>query len=151
MAGGLLVVPTGVIVCLHVATGAAAGAAAHSRVLALLLGPALHIAADHVPHQDIPSRRFEIVSGVASVALLAARRGPVDPATLGAISASAPDLEHVVPSLRPGGKKLFHRGGGRHHRSGGLPTDLQLLLAGTILGFLAASRRKATSESAAAL
>jgi len=129
-----------VIVSLHVATGAAVGAVAGSRVFALVLGPALHVAADNVPHQDIPSRRFEVASGLASVALLAARRGPLDPATLGAISASAPDLEHVVPALRPGGKKLFHRGGGRH-RSGVLSTDLQLLVAGTILGLLVAPRR----------
>src|SRR6266496_5664134 len=128
------------IVSLHVATGAAAGALADSRWRALLLGPLLHLAGDRFPHEDIRSRRFEIRSGIASVALLAARRGPLDPATLGAISASAPDLEHVVPALRPGGKKLFHRGGGRH-RSGVLSTDLQLLVAGTILGLLVAPRR----------
>jgi hypothetical protein len=129
-----------VIVSLHVATGAAAGSLAGSRALALILGPALHIAADHVPHHDIPSRRFEIASGVASVALLAARRGRRDPATVGAISASAPDLEHLIPALRPGGKKLFHGRGGRHH-SGMLSTDLQLVLAGIILGLLVAPRR----------
>ncbi len=128
-----------VIVSLHVATGAAAGAVAGSRLVAVLLGPVLHLAADRVPHEDIPNRRFEIESGVAAVVLLAVRRGPFDPATLGAISASVPDLEHVVPALRPGGKKLFHRGGGRHGR--GLSTDLQLLLAGTILGLLVAPRR----------
>jgi hypothetical protein len=129
-----------VIVSLHVATGAATGALAGSRTLALILGPALHVAADRVPHQDIPSRRFEIASGLASIALLAARRGPLDPATLGAISASAPDLEHVIPALRPGGKKLFHGRGGRHH-SGMLSTDLQLVLAGIILGLVVAPRR----------
>ena len=106
----------------------------------------LHVAADHVPHKDIANRRFEIASGVASVALLAARRGPLDPATLGAISASAPDLEHVIPALRPGGKKLFHRGGGRH-RSGALSTDLQLLLAGAILGLLIGSRRPSAANT----
>jgi len=134
-----------VIVCLHVATGAAAGALAGSPLFALALGPVLHVAADHVPHQDIPSRRFEIASGVASLALLAARRGPFDPATLGAISAAAPDLEHVIPALRPGGKKLFHRGGGRH-RSGALSTDLQLLVAGAILGLLLASPRPSAAS-----
>lgn len=127
------------IVSLHVATGAAAGAATGSRLGALLLGPLLHLAADRVPHEDIESRRFEIASGVASIALVAVRHGAFAPATLGAISASAPDLEHVVPALRPGGSKLFHSDGVRH--SGGLSTDLQLVLAGAILGSLVARRR----------
>jgi len=43
-----------VIVSLHVATGAALGAAVRSRSLALLLGPALHLAGDRVPHHFIP-------------------------------------------------------------------------------------------------
>ena len=92
---------TAVIVSLHVATGAAAGAASRSRLAALLLGPILHLAGDRLPHQDFGSRRFEIASGVAGILLLAARRGPLDPATLGAAASSAPDLEHVFPFLRP--------------------------------------------------
>jgi hypothetical protein len=123
------------IVSLHVASGAAAGALARSRRRAVLIGPFLHVAGDRVPHEDIPSRRFEIASGVASVILLAARRGPFDAATLGAIAASAPDLEHVFPSLRPRGQKLFHARGS-WHRSGGLSTAAQLVLAGAILGSL---------------
>jgi hypothetical protein len=69
------------------------------------------------------------------VLLLAVRRGPFDAATLGAIAASAPDLEHVVPRLRPRGQKLFH---GRHgwHRSGRFSAAAQLVLAGAILGAL---------------
>jgi hypothetical protein len=72
-----------VIVSLHVATGAAVGAAVGSPSRALLLGPVLHLAADRVPHQDIASRRFEMVSGVGAIALLAVRRGALDAATLG--------------------------------------------------------------------
>jgi hypothetical protein len=50
-----------------------------------------------------------------------------------------PDVEHVIRLPRPGGRKLFpsHRVYG-WHRSGGLPTSLQLVAAGTILGALAA-------------
>jgi hypothetical protein len=129
-----------VIVSLHVATGAAGGAATGSRLGALLLGPVLHLAGDRLPHQDIASRRFEIGSGLAALALLAARCGPLDPATLGGIAASAPDLEHVFPILRPRRKKLFHGTLG-WHRSGPFPAEVQLLLAGTILGYLAARRR----------
>jgi hypothetical protein len=126
-----------VIVALHVATGAAAGAASGSRLAALLLGPALHLAGDRLPHQDFRSRRFEIGSGLAGVLLLAARRGPLDPATLGAAASSTPDLEHVLPFLRPGGRKLFHDRLG-WHREGRFPAYAQLLLAGGILAALIA-------------
>jgi hypothetical protein len=125
-----------VIVSLHAATGAAMGAAVRSPVAAALLGPALHLAGDRVPHDDIHNRRFEIGSGVFAVALLAARRGPFDAATLGALATCAPDIEHVVRLPRPGGSKLFH---GRRgwHRSGGVGTRTQLLAAGIILGLIA--------------
>ena len=128
------------IVALHVATGAAAGAVSRSRLAALVWGPILHLVGDRVPHEDIHSRRFEIRSGLAVLFLLAVRRGPLDPATLGAAASSAPDLEHIFRFMRPGGHKLFHRG---WHRSGRvLPAELQLLLAGAILGALAAPRRR---------
>ena len=126
------------VVSLHVASGGLVGLLAGSRLRALLIAPALHVAADRVPHQDIASRRFEILSGSFCLALLAARRGPFDPVTLGAAASSAPDLEHIVPRLRPGGKKLFHPRGGQHF--GGLPASLQLLLAGAIVGFLLGAR-----------
>jgi hypothetical protein len=127
------------IVSLHVATGAAAGALAGSRGRALLLGPFLHLLGDRVPHEDIPSRRFEIASGAAGLVLLAASRGPLGPATLGAASASAPDLEHVLPFVRPRGQKLFHRRRG-WHRSGGLSVPVQLLTAGVTIGLLLTRR-----------
>ena len=128
------------IVSLHVATGAAGGALVRSRLGSLALGPLLHLAGDLMPHEDIPDRRFEIRSGVAAVVLLAAARGPFDPAVTGALAASAPDLEHVVPFLRPGGRKHFpsHRLHG-WHRSGGMRAPVQLLLAGFLIGLLLGS------------
>ena len=114
------------------------GAAVRSRMLALLLGPPLHLAGDRVPHEDIPDRRFEIGSGLAVLGLLAVRRGPLDPAVLGGAAASMPDLEHVVPWLRVGGEKLFHRGGGRH--GVGISAEAQLVLAGALTGWLLARR-----------
>jgi hypothetical protein len=130
-----------VIVALHVATGAAAGAAVRSPAAALTLGIPLHLAGDRVPHNDLHNRRFEIASGLALVGLLAWRRGITDAAVLGGLAACAPDVEHIVRLPRPGGSKLFH---GRRgwHRSGGLSTRTQLLLAGAIVGGLAASGRR---------
>jgi hypothetical protein len=128
-----------VIVSLHVATGAAAGALAGSRLAALALGPALHFAGDVMPHEDIPSTAFELVSGVGALLMLAGSRGPLDPATIGAASASVFDVEHVLRLPRPGGRKLFpsHRNETWHNR-GGLPAWLQLATAGAIIGVLLA-------------
>jgi hypothetical protein len=97
----------------------------------------LHLAGDRMPHEDIPDRRFEIGSGVAAVLLLAAARGPLDPAVSGALAASSPDLEHVLHLPRPGGRKLFpsHRLHG-WHRSGGISAPAQLVLAGFLIGLL---------------
>lgn len=125
------------IVSLHVAIGGAAGALARSRPLALLLGPPLHLAADRFRHEDIPDRSFEIGSGLACLGLLAARRGPLDPVVLGGAASAAPDLEHVLPWLRPGGRRLFHR---RGQHGGGVSADAQLLLAGAVVGLLLGRR-----------
>jgi hypothetical protein len=130
------------IVSLHVASGALVGALAGSRRRAFFLGLAAHAAGDAVPHWDVASRRFEIASGVAGLALLAATRGPTSPAVVGAIGSSVPDVEHVLRLPRPGGRKLFpsHRVRG-WHRSGGLSASKQLLAAGAILGALASTAR----------
>jgi hypothetical protein len=132
-----------VIVSLHVATGAAGGALVRSRLRALALGLVLHALGDRMPHQDIASRRFEVRSGVAAVIALAVRHGPLSPVVVGALAASAPDVEHVLRLPRPGGRKLFpsHRLRG-WHRSGGLPAWAQLLAAGVILGTLLAQTRR---------
>jgi hypothetical protein len=142
-----------VIVSLHVATGAAGGALAGSRRRAILLGPLLHLAGDRLPHRDIGSRRFEVVSGALAVLALAARRGPLDPAVVGALAAAAPDVEHVVRLPRPGGRKLFpsHRLRG-WHRAGGVSASAQLLAAGFLLGTLlgsAGAQDSAGSKSSA--
>jgi hypothetical protein len=129
------------IVSLHVATGGLAGALSGSRGQALVLGLVAHAVGDAVPHQDLASRRFETLSGVAGLALLAATRGPLDKTVVGAVAASVPDVEHVLPLPRPGGRKLFpsHRIRG-WHKAGGLPASAQLLAAGVLLGVLAAPR-----------
>lgn len=126
---------------MHVATGALLGAAVPSRRAAGLLGIPLHLAGDRVPHHDIHDRRFEIGSGLVLVGLLALRRGITDAATIGAVAACAPDVEHIVRLPRPGRSKLFH---GRRgwHRSGGLSTRTQLLVAGLLVGSLLGPARR---------
>jgi hypothetical protein len=130
-----------VIVSLHVATGGLAGALARSPGRAFALGLLAHAAGDALPHQDVASRRFETLSGVSVLALLAAAYGPLSPVVAGAIGGSVPDVEHVLPLPRPGGRKLFpsHRVRG-WHRSGGVPASVQLLAAGAIAGALAARK-----------
>ena len=98
---------------------------------------------------DFHSTRLEIATGGAGFALLPAGRGPLDPATLGAAASSAPDLEHVLPFLRPGGRKLFHDRLG-WHREGPFPPAKQLRLAAGILAAHIAhhgDERKYRSES----
>ena len=120
---------------MHVATGALGGALTGSRFGALVVGPVLHFLGDRMPHEDIASRRFEVTSGALGVLALAVVRGPLDPATIGAVASAAPDLEHVVRLPRPGGRKLFpsHRIPG-WHRPGGISARAQLLIAGILLG-----------------
>ena len=127
------------IVSLHVASGAAGGALTRSRPVAIALGLVLHALGDTIPHHDIESRRFEIWSGVVCALALAMRYGPLSPVTIGALASSAPDIEHVLPLPRPGGRSLFpsHRFAG-WHREGGVPAWAQLFAAGAIVGYLLA-------------
>jgi hypothetical protein len=130
-----------VIVSMHVATGAVGGAVTGSPVAAAIIGPVLHFFGDRMPHEDINSRRFEIASGVVGVLALALVRGPFDPATVGAVASAVPDVEHVLPLPRPGGRKLFpsHRLRG-WHRPGGVSASAQLLVAGALFGAVLAAR-----------
>ncbi|HEY8407289.1 MAG TPA: hypothetical protein VIK66_04875 [Gaiellaceae bacterium] len=116
----------------HAASGAAVGAATGSRVAAALLGPIVHLAGDAVPHRDIANGTLDIAGGVAAVAILCLRRGPFDPATIGAAAGIAPDAEHVLRLPRPGGLKLFHEGRG-WHRDGSLSIAAQAALTSFLL------------------
>ncbi|HET8651147.1 MAG TPA: hypothetical protein VFM13_01090 [Gaiellaceae bacterium] len=131
------------IVSLHLATGAVGGALVRSPVAAAALGPVLHFLGDRVPHEDIASHRFELRCGVLGVLALALARGPLDPATVGAVTATAPDIEHVVRLPRPGGRKLFpsHRIPG-WQRPGGLTAEVQLFVAGLLFGAVIVARRR---------
>jgi hypothetical protein len=130
------------IVAMHVSAGAAVGALAGSRARAVVLGLGLHGLQDAVPHHDIPSRRFEIASGVGLLSLLALRRGLFDPAVIGGAACAAPDLEHVLPLPRPGGRELYpsHRIPG-WHQEGGVSTWAQLATAGVIVAVLIRRRK----------
>jgi len=134
-----------VVVSLHVASGAAAGALVRTRGRAVVAGLLLHLLGDLTPHRDVRSRRFELVSGLLLLSLLAGRRGLADRALVGAVASSAPDLEHVLPFPRPGGRKLFpsHRVAG-WHRSGGVSTSTQVVVAGLLVGALVGCRRRSS-------
>jgi len=127
---------------MHVASGAAAGAILGSNPEAALAGLGLHAAGDAIPHEDFDSLRFETISGLGLLALLALRRGFTDPAVIGGAFCAAPDLEHVIPHPGHSKPKRFpsHRIEG-WHREGGLPAWAQLLAAGAIVGYLLGSRR----------
>lgn len=129
------------IVGLHVATGALAGALLGSRRAAVPVGVLLHLAGDVMPHHDFRSRGFEFGSGVVGVLVLASARGLGDPATVGALASCAPDLEHVLPLPRPGGRRLFpsHRWAPLH-RSGGASAGVQLAVAVGLLAAVLARR-----------
>jgi hypothetical protein len=132
-----------VIVAMHVATGAAAGAATGDRAGAAVLGLALHAVGDAIPHEDFDSLRFEIASGLGLLAILALRRGFSDPAVIGAAFSAAPDLEHVIPHPGHDNPKLFpsHRLDG-WHRAGGISAPLQLIAALVIVGALVLRKKE---------
>jgi hypothetical protein len=133
-----------VIVAMHVAAGAAVGALTGSRAVAVAAGLVLHAVQDAVPHADIHSRHFEAASGVLLLAVLARRRGLFDPAVLGGAFCAAPDLEHVLPFPRPGGRELYpsHRVEGWHREGHLLPAWAQLAAAGVIVAALARRREE---------
>ena len=131
------------IVGVHVATGGLAGALVGSSRRAVPVGLVLHVLGDAIPHRDFPSVRLELASGVAGVAALVLRRGFRDPATIGAIASSVPDLEHLVPLRLLGGRKLFpsHRWPWLHRR-GGVSAGAQLAVSIAVLAVLLAWPRR---------
>lgn len=131
-----------VIVTAHVALGGLVGAAVKTRARAVTLGVLSHFIADACPHEDIESRAFEIVTGVSAIVALAAQHGPLSRITLAAAAAAAPDLEHVLPTPRPGGRQLFpsHRWPAAR-RSPRVPVVIQLMVASLLLTSLLARRK----------
>ncbi|HST24828.1 MAG TPA: hypothetical protein VLJ76_02460 [Gaiellaceae bacterium] len=131
------------IVAMHVASGAAAGALLRRNDAAALAGLALHAAGDAIPHEDFDSLRFETATGLGLLALLALRRGLFDPAVVGAVFSAAPDLDHVLPHRDHDNRKLFpsHRLDG-WHREGGISAPVQLAAALVIVGALVLRRKE---------
>jgi hypothetical protein len=131
------------IVAMHVASGALAGALAGDRAAAAVTGVALHAVGDAVPHDDFGSLEVETGLGLALLAALAIRRGFTDPAVIGAAFSAAPDLEHVLPHPGHERPKLFpsHRLDG-WHRGGGVSAPLQLAAAVVIVGALCLRRKE---------
>src|SRR5262245_18908524 len=128
---------------MHVASGAMAGSAVESRGEAAVLGLILHELGDAVPHRDFPSLRFETVSGLGLLTVLALARGFTDPAVIGGALSAAHDLEHVIPHPGHDNPKLFpsHRIEG-WHREGGISAPAQLLAAIVIVASLVLRRKE---------
>jgi hypothetical protein len=122
------------IASLHVASGAVAGALASSRRQAAVAAPLLHLVLDLVPHDDIPSHRFELLTAGGALAALALAYGPLDRVTIGAALSAAPDLEHLRRFPRPRGRKLFpsHWFAARH-QGPRVPVWFQLAAAAGLL------------------
>ena len=121
------------IVAFHAASGAAAGSVTKSRLVALASGPVLHVAADRVPHRHPRHAVWEYATGLATLGLLARRRGLLDAATIGAVAAVAPDLEHLVPRRLSRGRVFHKRRGADRRRPHGLSVAAQLALSAALL------------------
>jgi hypothetical protein len=126
-----------VIESLHVASGAAIGAATGSRLWAFVLGPIVHAIGDVIPHDDIPSDEFETISGLLAGLWVVRQRGLFSPAAVGAFAAALPDAEHLLRLERRGKRELFptHRYASLHGR-GGVPAWVQLVAAVGLLATL---------------
>jgi hypothetical protein len=125
------------IVSLHLATGAATGELSRSRRLAVASGPVLHVLSDRVPHRHPDHLVWDYVASAIAFGVVARSRGMRDAATLGAVAAVIPDLEHVLPARGP---KVFHRRR-RRRRAAGLSVGTQLGLTAVMLVPLLARRR----------
>ena len=137
------------IVALHAATGAATGVLTRSRSVALAVGPLLHVVGDRIPHRHPAHSAWEYVAGLAAIATLARRRGVLDAATLGAVAAMMPDLEHLFPAMRFRGAKTFHRRkGGDRTDASGISVRTQTVLALLILAPLSLRARTTRAGTA---
>ena len=82
----------------HASIGAALGAIIRRPALAFLAGVFYHLAADAVPHRDIPAV-LDIAILMPTLAYIAKRHGAGSPQFLGALGGVAPDLEHALVKL----------------------------------------------------
>lgn len=101
------------------------------------LGRPPRLLGDVFPRGGTGSRWFEAASGVVTLLAFAPPSVPLDPVTIGAASAAAPDVEHVLSLPRPGGGPLFptHRWKRLHH-AGRRPGAAQFVLAYLLLAGL---------------
>ena len=125
-----------VIVSMHVATGAAGGAFAGSRLRAALLGLVLHGICDRIPHWDIASPRFEVRSGLALLGALERRRCRFDPAVVGAAACRHPTSSMSCRYRNWAGRSSTRPTVSPAGTEGGVPVGVQLFAAGVIVGLL---------------
>ena len=136
----------------HVATGALAGRARGGVLDALLAGLTTHAVIDVVPHGEVHDDAFEAVTAAVGVLAIAVRHGLRSPITWGAVGGVLPDLEHVLPrAVRPA-RAVFptHRFSVLHGwetRPFAIPTWLQAVLGGLVIGAVAGARPRSVDRS----
>jgi hypothetical protein len=113
------------ILAVHVPAGALAGGLGAKSSTAFGWGVLSHAALDLVPHKDVFGERAEIGMTAAMLTLVAIITRLDARALSGAIGGALPDLEHLMPWVRRGGRPVFptHASARLH---GSLPTRVEL-------------------------
>jgi hypothetical protein len=140
-----------VILAVHIPAGALAGRRARKGPAAFGWGVLSHAALDLIPHKDPFGERAEIAMTAAMLALVAALTRLDGRALAGAIGGALPDLEHLMPWVRQGGRAVFptHSSARLH---GSLPTRVelggaaQLAIAAALMARLALVHAPRTAE-----
>ena len=83
------------MVAVHALVGAALSRLCRTRPQAFALGFVSHCPCDMTPHRDLDVPEEALLLG-ATLALLAAVKGPASKETVGALGGAAPDIENLV-------------------------------------------------------
>ncbi len=96
----------------HTGVGGVAGSLGLGSPASFLLGAALHLPLDLIPHWDIKKIWIDAIITVTALIGLLVLCGP-SPVFWGAVGGALPDMEHLLPLSR----KYFPGHGERHGRS----------------------------------
>lgn len=137
------------ILAVHIPVGALAGRWTRKAPAAFGCGVLSHAALDVIPHTDPFGERAEIAWTAAMLGLVAAVTRLDGRALAGAVGGALPDLEHLMPWVRKGGRTVFptHHASWRLH--GSLPTRFELGAAAQLALAAAATARLARAPAQA--